>query len=85
MRLTSEALAGRVTIGRARNGSGHEDLTLRLKRQTVYELQQYLEERTEKSDNRFEIRELVLWNEELKQAVVEYEAGEPLQGGAGGE
>lgn len=64
-----DALEGRLSVGKARDGSGPEEYILRISRKRVYQLQQFLEEEAEKGGDYFRVRMLVLLAEELRNAV----------------
>jgi len=64
-----EALEGSLRAGRSRGGRANVFLDVRLRERTVYKLQRLLEGLAEKSENWFEIREVVMLSEEVRMAV----------------
>jgi len=78
-----DALAGRLTAGKGRNGPGDEIYHLELTGKRMYQLQQYLEEKARNNPDFFDLRMAVLFLEELKKAKPVSELEQPLWPGAG--
>jgi hypothetical protein len=64
-----DALEGRLSVGKSRNGSGNEECTLRMSGKRLYQLQKFLEEEAEKGGVYFRVRMCVVLAEELREAV----------------
>jgi len=78
-----DALAGRLTAGKGRNGPGDEIYHLELTGKRLFQLQQYLEEHAKNNPDFFDLRMAVMFLEDLKKAKPVSELEEPLRPGAG--
>ena len=74
MDFIAEALEGSLRAGKSRGGRKDVTVTLTLPERSVYQLQRMLEEMATANPDWFKVRAVVLLSEDLRKAVVAWEA-----------
>ncbi len=80
-----DAMEGRLTLGKARDGRTDEEYLLRISGKRLFQLQKFLEEAAAKPADFFDGRMAVMLWEEIRRGILNVGAPEPPPGGVSGE